>query len=224
MVVPKGRTKTFWAVLAGGLILGIALLCIAGIGFLQYWQATTAGDSIPSSETVEAVSEHPSEKKPELNQSYRVPADHPRLLIIPKLRTTSYIQPVGVDQTGVMATPNNIYFTGWYVKNVAPGEAGVSILNGHVGGRYAPGVFKDLKSLIKGDSITIEMGDQSKRSFRVVSVDSYEVSRAAEPLFKDDPEISNELHLITCDGAYNEVAKTYDQRVIVVAQRVDEAN
>jgi LPXTG-site transpeptidase (sortase) family protein len=119
-----------------------------------------------------------------------------------------------------MATPNNIYFTGWYVESVVPGEKGVSILNGHVGGRYSPGIFKDLKNIEEGKSIRVEMGDLSWREFRVVSTTSYALSEAAEPLFHNDPRIDQELHLITCDGVYNKATETYDQRIIVVAERI----
>lgn len=181
---------------------------------------TRTGDAVPSSETVTAINDHPSEKKPADDTPYTVPASHPRRLIIPTIGVTSFIQPVGLEKSGRMATPNNIYFTGWYVTSPTPGGEGVSILNGHVGGRYNPGIFKDLKKLMKNDTMSVEMGDLSIQKFRVVSVKTYALAETAAPLFRDDPAIEGELHIITCDGVFDDDTQSYDNRLIVVAEHI----
>lgn len=61
------------------------------------------------------------------------------------------------------------------------------------------------------------MGDLSWRQFKVISTSTYPVEDAAAALFKDDPSVSHELHLITCDGAFDDNTQTYDKRTIVVA-------
>lgn len=117
----------------------------------------------------------------------------------------------------MMAVPTNIFFAGWYVNGASPGELGVSIINGHAGGRYEQGVFHEIKSLRVDDVINIQAGDLSWKAFSVRSIETYDVQEAAVPLYADDPLISEELHLITCDGVFDDATQTYDKRVIVVA-------
>ena len=203
-------------------VIGLILVTVAALAIIQYILTNSKGGDIPGPETVSVSADIPSEKQPstEVETVYTVPAHQPRRILIPSLDVSSLVQKVGADKSNVMATPNNIYFTGWYTGSVVPGAEGVSILNGHVGGSYSPGIFSHLKDLKKDATISIEMGDTSKRDFRVVSVASYLVDEAAVPLFADDPEITEELHLITCEGVYDDASKTYDHRVIVVAKLI----
>ena len=203
-------------------VVGLILVTIAVLAIIQYVFTNSKGDDIPGPETVLVSSDAPSEKQPssEAEAEYTVPAEQPRRILIPSLNVTSLVQKVGADKSSVMATPSNIHFTGWYTGSVAPGATGVSILNGHVGGSYSPGVFSHLKDLKKDATISIEMGDKSMRDFLVVSVQSYLADEAAVPLFADDSEITEELHLITCEGVYDDASKTYDHRMIVVAKLI----
>lgn len=217
------KTKQFRRRVFTGIVLivGIVLVAFAGFGLYEYVHTTHVGAAYPSSETVsrdEEVSEKPITV--DTKAGYTVPADQPRIIDIPSLSVTAYTQPVGVGIDGAMATPNNINFTGWYVRSVAPGEQGVSIINGHAGGRYTDGIFRHLNTLKSGDSIKVQMGDYSWRNFEVVSSKIYSVSDAGEALFKDDISIDKELHLITCDGKFDDATQTYDQRAIVVAKYV----
>lgn len=203
------------------LVVGCLLLTVSALGLYDYFAVKNDGLTIPDTTTVTSDSAVPSENKPtEISSEYTVPAGHPRVIQIPSIAVDAYVQRVGVTPQGAMATPNNIYFTGWYVNSVGPGEKGLSIINGHVGGRYSPGIFKDLKNTKTGEEIRIQMGDLSWREFEITSIDTYSVADSSVPLFDDDPMIDEELHLITCEGNYNADSDTYDQRVIVVAKRV----
>lgn len=202
-------------------VVGIGLITFAVLGTIDYVKRTQTGITTPSPQ--QTVKDTPviSEKKPvAITSSYTVPANQPRVITIPGLKQNAYVQRVGIASDGAMATPNNIYFTGWYVNSVAPGDTGVSIINGHAGGRYTQGVFRNLHNLKTDDEISIQMGDLSWRYFAVVSVNTYPVDDAAAALFKDDPSIDKELHLITCDGVFNDRAQSYNERTIVVAKFV----
>lgn len=204
---------------AVSIVAGAACLAIAGLGIWVYLQNTEKNITMPSAEIVTETTDTPSEKSPGLvRDEYVVPANHPRAISIPKLSTDAYVQSVGVDQTNTMIAPNNIYYTGWYTGSVAPGEVGVSIINGHAGGRYENGVFKYIVQLAVGDSIRVQMGNHRWRDFTVVSATAYTVADAKQALFKDDESIEHELHLITCDGGFNDQTQTYDKRFIVVAK------
>lgn len=197
-------------------VTGILCLAVAYIGLSDYWRSTGVGDSMPGTTIVSASDERPSEKDPgRVNENYSVPAGQPRAIAISSLGIEAYIQRVGIDRNNVMVAPNNIFFAGWYVGSVAPGEKGISIIDGHAGGRYENGVFRQLGSLQVGDSVSIQMGDKTWREFIVDSTDIYSVEDSARALFVDNPNIERELHLITCDGVFNDSTQTYDKRLIV---------
>lgn len=201
--------------------VGIALLVFAGIGYYDYYRKTHSGAEHPSSETI-TRNNGVSEKAITVDESgtYTVPDEQPRVIQIPSLNISGYVQRVGVGVDKAMATPSNINFAGWYVNNPVPGDAGLSIVNGHAGGRYADGIFRHINALKAGDSIKVQMGDLSWRQFSVVSSNVYPVADASSALFKDDISIDKELHLITCDGEFDDGTQTYSKRAIVVAKLV----
>ena len=199
-------------------ILGSALVIVAALGIMDYLKVTQSGEEYPSTEVVQTSVVTSEKAPPAISEEYSVPATQPRVIEIPSIDVKAYIQKVGVASDGAMATPNNLFFTGWYTQSVVPGDTGVSIINGHVGGRYNAGIFRYLKDLEKDAVIKVQLGDLSWREFAVVSVNAYAVNDAAAPLFNDDVTIDSELHLITCDGVFDDATQTYDQRVIVVAR------
>lgn len=200
-------------------VVGVALVVFAGLGIWDYYSVTQTGIDTPSAETVTTETKAVSEKPVVVTEKgYTVPAGQPRVIQIPSLNIEGYVQRVGVDKSMEMSTPNNINFGGWYVNSPVPGEKGVSIINGHAGGRYTKGIFKYIGNLKESDAIRVQMGDMSWRDFSVVSVKSYPVGDSAVPLFADDPKIDEELHLITCDGVFDDKAQSYDLRTIVVAR------
>lgn len=201
-------------------IIAIALLAYGLLGVFEYFKVTTQGQKIPSTAVVTEDVEVPSERAPDTTAEFTVPADQPRRIILDSLNVTAYIQKMGLTKENRMAAPNNIYFGGWYVGSAKPGDEGLSIINGHAGGRYEQGVFRNLGKLTAGSPIRIEMGDLSWRDFEVVSIGTYDIDTAQKMLFKDNPDIVRELHLITCDGVFDQQAQTYDKRTIVVAKRM----
>lgn len=116
--------------------------------------------------------------------------------------------------------PSNVHMTGWFVGEAKPGEPGLSIIDGHVQGRYQPSIFKNLHKLRPGDRFTIEFGNYSTKEFEVVSVNSYPTGEAAKHLFYRDESIPSQLNLITCSGVYNRTNQQYDQRLIVVSKAI----
>lgn len=203
-------------------IIGAACVVLAGLGMWDYLRSQ--GDDkadMPTREILTHIDPEPSEKHPgAVKNEYSVPVDQPRAIAIPKIGIEAYVQPVGVDEKNQMVAPDNIHFTAWYTGSVAPGETGLSIINGHAGGRYEEGVFRSITKLTKNDIFRVQMGDKSWREFKVVTTGSYPTNEATKALFKDDSTIEQELHLITCDGKFDDTAQTYEKRFIVVAQAV----
>ncbi len=202
-------------------VLIVACVTVIGLVVYDYLHVTRAGVTVPEVSQTVNTDDAPSEKDPgPVTKEYTVPADQPRSIRISKLGTDAYVQRVGVTKDNAMATPNNIAFTGWYVNSVAPGTDGLSIINGHAGGRYTDGVFKSLKNLASGDVVQVQRGDLSWHNYEVVSVKTVRVAEANSALYQRNLLFAKQLNLITCDGNFNDAAQTYDERTIVVARGV----
>lgn len=202
----------------------LCLLCIAGVMAWQYWAATTTGDVVPPSKTVTTSTETPSERTPpaiENADNYTVAANAPRALKIASLAIASFIQPVGTDQYGQIAVPSNVHFAGWYVDSSPPGTKGVTVIDGHVGGRYGGAVFSKLPEIKVGDTVLLQKGDLSWLTYQVERNVSVTPDDNAA-LFTHSTNSENELHLITCTGVYIPAKKSYDQRSLIIARQIDQ--
>lgn len=202
------------------ILVGLSLLSISGVR-LWDWYTTTQRLNLPSpSATVTISDSTPDEAKVDVTkEAYVVPADQPRSLEIPTLSVNSFIQQVGIDQFGAIATPSNIHMTGWYNGSVKPGEDGISIIDGHVSGRYESAVFSDLKNIKQGEPLTILYGNNRRVDFTVVEVSQYAKEEASQHIFKKLPAVDQQLVLVTCGGTFNTSDQSYDQRVLVYAQK-----
>jgi LPXTG-site transpeptidase (sortase) family protein len=151
---------------------------------------------------------------------YTVPADQPRRIVLPTIAAEGIIQKVSLTPERAIAVPSNINYAGWYAPSVKPGEAGLSIIDGHVSGKYADGIFKNIHKLRVGDEFSVEYGDLSKVNFQVVEVTSLPEAESLSYLLKKRDDISKQLNLITCGGKYNKQTSTYEDRVIVVSKQI----
>lgn len=170
---------------------------------------------------VREETDEPSEIKPDLETiEYKVPPNLPRRLIIPSLDINGLIQEVGITDNKQVAVPNNIHFGGWLVDSQIPGKQGLSIIDGHVGGVYSPGIFNQLAQAVPGTKFEIEFGDYSKKQFSIIEIKQLPEADSANFLFKKNPDVDKQLNLITCGGDYDKNTKTFVDRVVVVAEAV----
>lgn len=153
--------------------------------------------------------------------SYSVPADQPKAISLSTIQTEGFIQKVGVDKANTIVAPSNIHMAGWFADSVKPGNPGLSIIDGHVQGKYGRGIFYSLGHLKPKDNFKVTYGDNSIINFRVIKVDTVAVDQATKSLFSRAADIKNQLNIITCGGKYNTTSQTYEQRVIVTATRID---
>lgn len=161
------------------------------------------------------------EAKPTDLDSYTVAADAPRIIEIPKLNTKARVLRVGLDKQDTLMAPGNVHDAGWYTGSVKPGEAsGATVIDGHVSGPTQPGVFANLKKLTAGDVITIERGDKSKVTYKVVKTEQRNV--ADVNMYDVIQPISSKhgLNIISCGGSFNRKTNSFEQRVVVYAEQV----
>jgi len=146
----------------------------------------------------------------------------PSRLIIPAIDINAHVQFVGVNKKGNIGTPNNFTDVAWYSFGVAPGQSGTAIIDGHVdNGLGLAGVFKHLSDIQIGDEVDVISKDGANVRFIVANIQTYDYQNVpADALFGDD-SASSSLKLITCDGAWVQGGDTYNERLIVTANRVE---
>jgi LPXTG-site transpeptidase (sortase) family protein len=144
--------------------------------------------------------------------------DEPKYIELPTIGAEGFVQKVGVDQNKQVAVPSNIHFAGWYVSSAKPGQTGLSIIDGHVTGRYHDAVFKDLTKLKVGDIFQIELGSGEVKKYRVIGIQSVMVDQANSLLFSQDAKVSSQLNLITCTGDFDITNQLFNKRLIVYSQ------
>ncbi len=214
----KNNTRHLWLVLP--VLFGIGLTVFGGEMLWQSYQQTNGIPSLIDGQRITTRSTDQPDETPPKCEDYRVPNNKPRRIILPTIRSEGCIVQVGIDQHGAIAVPSNIHLAGWYTNSVLPGEKGVSIIDGHVSGRYSPGIFKKLKDLKPQDTFKIEYGDTQQKSFRVLSVNSYSVQETTEKMYQQNPSTSNQLNLITCGGAFDAKTQQYEKRILVTASLI----
>ncbi len=199
----------------------VALLLAAVAGFAYYFTLRLRGPSATSSPTdvVTKSTDQPSEEPITTYQS-NATGKQPKYLRLPSIDTQGFIQKMGVDQRKQVAVPTNIHLAGWFTSSPAPGEPGLSIIDGHLDGVQKPGIFAKLDHLKPHDLFNVELANGEVRQFRVVSVQSVPTDKAAAVLFSQTPGIARQLNLITCGGTFNTASRSYDHRVIVTSEYV----
>ena len=196
---------------------------VTGICYFAYISVFSPLTSAPEAKTPHTKSNVDGTKKTQEQLAMHVvPATHPRQLIIPTLGIDANILAVGIAQDGSLDAPKTAWDVGWYDQSSLPGtNGGAMIIDGHVNDSLdRAGVFARIGSLKKGAEIVIERGDGQKFSFRVLSTEQKPVNQISmDTLLAPAAAGKERLTLITCGGTYNPAHKTYDDRVLVYAEK-----
>ncbi|MEI6751496.1 MAG: class F sortase [Candidatus Saccharibacteria bacterium] len=208
---------------------GIPLVAIALAAFGLYsiynrWYSTHHKTTTPAVASTEKKNEQSPSEVPVPVVDGKPPFSYlpsqPAIISIPQINVRGYIQQVGVNTTGAVGVPSNIHLAGWFTSSVLPGAKGLSILDGHVSGKYIDGIFKHFASVKINNIIEIEFGDKSTKKFSVVEIKKLPEAESVTYLFTHRPEIVAQLNLITCGGKFNSKTQTYNDRVIIVAKLI----
>mgnify|MGYP001073155743 CR=1 FL=1 len=148
----------------------------------------------------------------------------PERLKIDSLEIDIEIVSVGVDKSGYLEAPEDWGKAGWYQKSAKPGQTGVFLINAHYDDNYGrPAAFWKLKNINVGDKVSVL--DTYGRFFDYKVIDVYyldinDPDRVAvfEP-FKKDASV---MTLITCGGVWSHSHGTYDKRLVVSAELIQE--
>ncbi len=215
----KRRTALVYIIRFILIIVGLSAIVYAGFGALDWYRTTHNPKPVILPEVINFTDNKPDETPPtEACENYQVLASQPRLIELPTLNRQGCVQRVGVDQNNAVAVPTNIHLAGWFTGSVLPGEKGVSLIVGHVLGRFNDAIFVDLKDIKIDDIIRIQFGDKSWKEFKVVSKDSYTIEQTAREQLRQLDGVESQLTLITCGGTWLPKDQTFDHRVVVRAK------
>ncbi|HEU4966488.1 MAG TPA: class F sortase [Candidatus Saccharimonadales bacterium] len=163
----------------------------------------------------------PSSVRPAQNvvNAYSVAPDLPKYISIPAIGVAkARVVRLGVMKDSAIATPDNIFDTGWYSGSAKPGQPGAMFIYGHVSSWTASGVFYDLHKLRPDDAIIITRGDNTVFSYRVVTSKVYpytdvDMSQVLSPVDAGKPG----LNLMTCTGDVIKGTSDFSERLVVFA-------
>ncbi|MFK0158991.1 class F sortase [Streptomyces sp. NPDC090493] len=145
----------------------------------------------------------------------------PIRLLIPKIAVDAPFTALTIGATGQLEPPPaaNTNLVGWYSRGAAPGEAGTSIIAGHVDTVTSAAVFARLDELERGDRFTVDRADGTEADFVVDDAETF-----AKDDFPSDRVYADtrrpEVRLITCAGDYDHDVRDYTENLVVFAHLV----
>lgn len=206
----------------GLIIIGLMGLIVAGIIYADQPKPPKL-TSHQSAKSVDAASP-PSSTKPSVKAeaTYSVPPADPKYISIPSININKVpVLRLGLMSDGAIATPDNIYETGWYDSSSLPGQSGAMFIFGHVSSWTADGIFYNLKKLVPGDKVTITKGNNTIYTYKVVTSKVYpynavDMSQVLSPINTSVPG----LNLMTCTGQVISGTSEFNKRLVVFTSLV----
>jgi LPXTG-site transpeptidase (sortase) family protein len=196
-------------------IAGLALVAVVAIlAILAVLAARTDDDDAPRAEirstqipefiltptpgATQSVDQSEVPLKPEESQAEAIAG--PYTLRIPRIAVEAPVLPIESNEDRVLLPPRDPGIVGWWRDGVAPGEPqGSAVLVGHTVRNNGGGVFDEVGTLRRGDTIEVE-GSDSALTYRVQSVkvlSKDDIARNAEQIFSQAGP--GRLVVITCD-------------------------
>lgn len=138
---------------------------------------------------------------------------------IPKIKVDAGIEYVGLTSAGAVDVPKGPVKVAWYDLGPRPGEKGNAIIVGHFGWKNGiSAVFDNLSQLRKGDKIFIDDDNGLTTSFVVKQIKKYNEKADAVDVFISKDGKAH-LNLITCVGIWNKRSKSYNERLVIFADK-----
>lgn len=151
-----------------------------------------------------------------------LPRSLPVTLDIPSIGINeAHLVRYGLDQRGSIAIPPSRAHTpaGWYTGSPTPGQAGPSVIVGHVDSGSGPSIFFRLGQLRAGETVSVTLADHTVAIFEIDSVERF--AKADFPTLRVYGNIDHAgLRLITCGGPYDVSIQHYTDNIVVYAHLV----
>lgn len=144
----------------------------------------------------------------------------PVRLKIPKIGVNVNLEQVGLTPQGAVGVPKSKLNAAWFNLWPRPGEIGSAVIVGHYG-IFKNGivtVFNNLSKLKIGDKIYVVDKAGVTTTFVVRKFQIYNSNEIATNVFNSTDGKSH-LNLITCNGIWDKVSKSYSKRLIVFSDK-----
>ncbi len=147
-------------------------------------------------------------------------------LAIPRFDVSASVITLGLDDNGVMEAPDGPWDVGWYDFSSRPGFGSNTVFSGHVdwynvgpGGGPGAAAFWDLRNLEEGDLIEVRLQDGTVYQYQMTSRQQVDPATAdiASIVGPTEREV---ITLITCGGTFDAETRHYNERVVVLAERI----
>ena len=199
--------------------LGILVLALSVFGGHDEPSDARGAPSVAAAPAPKSFAAPKSSAAPPVGK--HLPRAAPTRLLIPKISVNAPFTGLAIGPTGHLEPPpaDNVNLVGWQADGVSPGEAGTSIIAGHVDTKTSAAVFAGLSALKKGDHFTVERADKRTASFVVDSVETFAKDDFPDKrVYADTPRA--EVRLITCAGDYDRSEMDYTDNLVVFAHLV----
>ena len=141
-------------------------------------------------------------------------APRPVGLRLPSISVDIEVIPLGLQDDGTLEVPADAAVSGWWTGGSDPGERGPAVIAAHVDSYEGPGAFFRLTDLEAGDTASVDREDGTTVTFVVDRIEVYPKDEfPTDEVYGDTDEPT--LRLITCGGAFDHAARSYDDNVIV---------
>lgn len=148
-----------------------------------------------------------------------LPESQPVRIRIPAIDVDSALIELGLQPDGTMEVPADGTVAGWYTRAPAPGQRGPAVIAAHVDWDGEPGVFYDLDELRPGDEVSVQRRDGATALFRIDRVEQYPKTDFPTDAVYGDIDHAG-LRLITCGGAFDDQAHSYEDNIVAYARLV----
>ncbi|MGR6916335.1 class F sortase [[Actinomadura] parvosata] len=145
-------------------------------------------------------------------------AARPTAVYIPSIGVAAPLMELGLDADGAIQNPpfNPPNLAGWYRYGPVPGQRGAAVITGHLDTRTGPAVFARLKEVKRGAQVQVLRADRSVAVFVVDKVEH--APKRGFPAKKVYAKLRYPgLRLVTCGGAFDRQAHSYEENTIVYA-------
>lgn len=194
--------------LGGGYLLGTT-------GGAAPAQAASVTTSVTTPETTSAA---PLTSLPPVQSAPVVPSP-PVKIEIPAIGVSGGLVDLHLNPDGTLEVPKDYQQVGWYADGAVPGDTNYppTIIAGHVDSYQGPAVFYDLRKLKANDKVRVTQKDGKIAVYTVYATAEYPKTKfPADTVYAKRAE--SELVLITCTGAFDQSARSYDDNLVVSAR------
>ncbi len=154
-----------------------------------------------------------------LQKQEQVISGLPARLKIPSINVDAPVEYVGLTPDGAMDVPKERTDVAWFNLGPRPGERGNAVIAGHYGWKNRKAsIFDNLYKLRKGDKLQIENDKGEAISFVVRESRRYDPNADASAVFRSN-DGGVHLNLITCEGVWDKIYKTYSKRLVVFTDK-----